>query len=496
MAASRPIISNAEGRRKPARHPLWIAGKPQPSLNGQTFATVNPATGEKLAEVALGSAEDIDKAVRAADEASRGPWAKFTAGQRARVLFNAAKLIRERVDALGELEALDTGKPLGAAKGELSYAADVFEYYAGAANKHFGETIPSGNPGLLFTLREPVGICGLIVPWNFPAVIAAWKLGPALAAGNTVVLKPAQETPLSALALGELLAEAGLPAGVLNVVPGPGPGCGDALVSHPLVRKISFTGSTPVGKQIMAVCAQTLKRVTLELGGKSANVVFDDVEDLDRCVEKSLWSVYDNAGQDCCARSRSFVHEKVYDKFVEKFVARAGKIVLGDQFKKGVEMGPLISQKQLDRVGGYVDIGEKEGCELLCGGRAKDGALKKGFFYQPTVLAGATPAMRVFREEIFGPVVCVMPFSSEDEAISLANDSEYGLSGTVWTGSATRAMRLAKAVKTGNLSINSSSSVYLEAPFGGFKSSGLGRELGMKALENYTETKTVFFSQS
>ena len=492
MAASRRITS--EGGRKPARQPLWLAGKPQPSLSGKTYPTVDPATGKILADVALGAGADIDKAVRAADAAARGPWAKFSAGERARVLFAAARLIRERVEALAELEALDTGKPLGSARGEVSYAADVFEYYAGAANKHFGETIPCGNPGLLLTLREPVGVCGLIVPWNFPIVIAAWKLGPALCCGNTVVLKPAQETPLSALALGPLFAEAGLPEGVLNVVPGPGAGCGDALVAHPLVRKVSFTGSTAVGKQVMAVCAQTLKRVTLELGGKSPNVVFADVEDLDRCVEKSLWSVYDNAGQDCCARSRCLVEAKLYDKFLAKFTARAKSLKLGGPFEKGVEMGPLISLKQLERVSGYVSLGEQEGCRRLCGGKPESGPLAEGFFYRPTVLAGAKPAMRVFREEIFGPVVCLLPFKTEEEAVALANDSDYGLSGSLWTGSAQRSVRLSKAVKTGNLSINSSSSVYLEAPFGGFKSSGLGRELGMKALENYTETKTVFFA--
>ncbi len=488
-AASRPTTS-----KKTRVEPLWIGGRPRPAASGKTFETIDPATGDALAVVAEGGAEDIDAAAKAAAKAADGPWGKYSAGKRARVLFDAARLVRERLDALGRLEALDTGKPVAAARGEISYVADVLEYYAGAATKHFGETIPAGNPGLLFTLREPVGVCGLIVPWNFPAVIAAWKLGPALACGNSVVLKPAQETPLSALALARIFAEAGLPEGALNVVPGPGPGCGDALVAHPLVRKISFTGSTAVGREVMRGAASTMKRVTLELGGKSANVVFDDVEDLDHCVEKSLWSVYDNAGQDCCARSRAIVHKKVYDRFVERFAARARRIVLGPQFRKGVEMGPLISRKQLERVSGYVDIGREEGCELLCGGRAK-GALGKGFFFRPAVLTGAKPGMRVFREEIFGPVVCIVPFSTEEEAVARANDSEYGLSGSVWTANAPRAMRMAKAVKTGNLSVNSSSSVYLEAPFGGFKSSGLGRELGMKALENYTETKTVFFSE-
>ena len=476
---------------------LWIGGRAVSAASGRTFTTLNPATGLPIALVSEGGAEDIDLAVKAALKAASGPWGKMSAGARAKILFDIARVVRDNVDELALIELRDTGKPLADARGELGYVADVFEYYAGACQRQFGETIPVGNPGVVMTLREPVGVCGLIVPWNFPAVIAAWKLGPALACGNTVVLKPAMETPLSALRLAELFAEAGLPDGVVNVVPGPGPGCGSALAAHPLVRKVSFTGSTKTGASIMKAGADTIKKVSLELGGKSANLVFDDVADLDFCVEKSLWSVYGNAGQDCCARSRCLVQKKVYDKFVSKFLALAKTVVLGDPMKKGTQMGPLISQLQRERVTGYLAVGEGEGAKRLCGGRApKSGPLARGFYLEPAVLEAVTPRMRVFQEEIFGPVVSMTPFSTEEEAIALANDSAYGLSGSIWTGSAGRAIRVARRVQTGVLSVNSSSSVYLEAPFGGYKASGVGRELGMKALDQYSEIKTVYLSEN
>ena len=472
---------------------LWIGGKSVPAASGRTYDAINPADGKPFARVAEGGAADIDAAVRAAAEAATGPWSRLTPRARGKILLRLATLIRENLDELALLETRNAGKPLADSRDEIGLAADVFEYYAGAANKQFGETIPVGPAGVSFTLREPVGVCGLIVPWNFPLVIATWKLGPALACGNTVVLKPSPETPLTALRLAELAAEAGLPAGVLNVVPGPGPGCGSALVEHPLVRKISFTGSTKTGTWIAKAAADTMKRVSLELGGKSPNIVFDDA-DLDLCVEKSVWSVFGNAGQDCCARSRALVHRKVYDKFVARFVARSKKIVVGPPEKKGSQIGPLISLHQRERVCRYIDIGETEGAELLCGGKLPGGALAKGFYLTPAVFAGAAANMKITREEIFGPVVAIQPFRDEDEAIALANDSPYGLSGSLWTRDVGRVLRVSRAVQTGVLSVNSSSSVHLEAPFGGYKSSGVGRELGLKALDLYTEIKSVFVS--
>ncbi|MFI5349002.1 MAG: aldehyde dehydrogenase family protein [Elusimicrobiota bacterium] len=472
---------------------LWIDGKSVGALSGRRFPVLNPADGKVLAEVSEGGLEDVDAAVRAAARAAAGPWGRTNARGRAKVMFQIARLLRENAEEFVLLETRNAGKPLADSRDEIGLAADVFEYYAGAATKHFGETIPVGASGLDFTLREPVGVCALIVPWNFPLVIATWKMAPALACGNAMVLKPSSETPLTALRFAQLCLEAGLPDGVLNVVPGPGTGCGDALVAHPLVRKVSFTGSTATGTAIMKSAADGLKRVSLELGGKSPNIVFEDA-DLDLCVEKSVWSVFGNAGQDCCARSRSIVHRKVYDKFVDKFVARTKKIVVGHPEKKGTQIGPLISNRQRENVCRYIDIGETEGAERLCGGSLPGGALAKGFYLTPAVFADVDAKMRISQEEIFGPVVAIIPFKDEDEAISIANDSPYGLSGSLWTRDVGRVLRVTRAVQTGVISVNSSSSVHLEAPFGGYKSSGVGRELGLKALDLYSEIKNVFIS--
>jgi betaine-aldehyde dehydrogenase len=473
---------------------LWIDGKFVTSSTGKRYPLTNPADGKIFARVEEAGPIDASKAVEAAVRAASGPWSRMSARERGRIMLRAAGLIRRDLEPLALLETRCAGKPLADSRDEIGLVADVFEYYAGAANKHFGETIPVAADGLDFTLREPVGVCALIVPWNFPAVIAAWKLGPALACGNTVVLKPSMETPLTALRIAQIFSAAGLPDGVLNVLPGPGAGCGAALVEHPLVRKISFTGSTRTGAGIMRTAADGMKRVSLELGGKSPNIIFDDA-DLDLCAEKSVWSVFANAGQDCCARSRMIVHRRVHDKFVQKFVDRVEKIVVGHPEKKGTQMGPLISAARRDVVERYLDAGRADGAELLCGGTRPRGTLGSGFYLTPAVFAGADANMSIAREEIFGPIVAVIPFKDEAEAIALANDSPYGLSGSLWTRDVGRVLRVTRAVQTGVISVNSSSSVHLEAPFGGYKSSGMGRELGMKALDQYSEVKNVFISR-
>jgi len=472
---------------------MWISGKPVPSVSGRTFAVVNPADGQVLAQVAEGGTADVDRAVAAAVKAASGPWGKMSPRERARKLFEVARIVRERIEEFALLETRNGGKPLADSRDEANVVADCFEFYAGAVSKHHGETIPVGASGLDFTLREPIGVCALIVPWNFPMMIAAWKLAPALACGNTVVLKPASYTPLTALLLGQVCSEAGIPDGVVNVITGPGGVVGSALASHPGVRKISFTGETTTGAHITKMAADSIKRVSLELGGKSPNIVFDDA-DLDLCVEKSIWSVFSNTGQDCCARSRAIVHRKIYDKFLDKFVARTKKIVIGHPEKKGVQLGPMISAKQRESVCKYIDSGKAEGAKLLCGGARPGGELAKGYYLTPAVFGDTKSGMKIVQEEIFGPVLSVIPFKDEDEAVTLANDSPYGLSGSLWTRDVGRVLRVTRAMQTGVISVNSSTSVHLEAPFGGYKTSGLGRELGLKSLDLYSEVKNVFVS--
>ena len=445
---------------------------------------LNPATEEPLAELEQAGVEETDAAVAAA-KAAFPAWRAVAPSDRARLLRRLATLVEERAEELARIESQNVGKPIAGARGEVGMVADVFHFYAGAVDKHHGETIPVAG-GVDITFREPLGVVGLIVPWNFPLNIASWKLGPALACGNTVVLKPAELTPLSALRLAELALEAGIPEGVVNVVVGKGSVVGQRLVEHPDVAKIGFTGSTEVGRSVMQGAAGTIKRVTLELGGKSANVVFADA-DLERAAAAAPYAVFDNAGQDCCARSRILVERSVYDRFLELLAQATAQVRVGDPADERTEMGPLISAQHRETVSSFLD----DSTRVAFRGAAPDS--DRGFWF-PCTIVEATNDDRVAREEVFGPVAAVIPFADEAEAVSLANDTPFGLSCSIWTRDGARALRVARGVETGVLSVNSNSSVRVATPFGGFKQSGFGRELGMHALEGYSEVKNVFLS--
>jgi acyl-CoA reductase-like NAD-dependent aldehyde dehydrogenase len=445
---------------------------------------VEPATEEIMARVPRAGVEELDRAVERAKQAYPR-WRALAPGERGRLLRRIAVAIEENVEGLALLEARNVGKPIGDARGEVGMVADTFTYYAGAPERLQGKTLPV-HGGVDMTFREPLGVVGLIVPWNFPLPIASWKVAPALAAGNTVVLKPAELTPLTALELERIALEAGLPEGVLNVVAGPGSVVGERLVGHPDVRKIAFTGSTAVGKRIGALAAETIKRVTLELGGKSANVIFADA-DLEQAAAAAPLAVFGNAGQDCCARSRILVERAAFDRFLELLGDAVRKLRVGDPLDEDTQMGPLISSAHRAKVAAFLD----DGAPVAVRGEAPAGP---GFWFPPSVVAPASNEDRLAREEIFGPVVCVIPFDDEAEAVRLANDTIYGLSGSIWTRDGSRALRMARALEAGTLSINSNTSVRVTTPFGGFKQSGIGRELGPDALEHYTELKNVYIA--
>ncbi len=474
---------------------MLIDGKWVNAASGKTFPTYNPATGEVLAQVAEGDRQDIDAAVKAARKAfDSGPWSRLTASERGKLVWKLADLLEQHIEEFATLETLDNGKPLTVARGaDVPLAVDMFRYMAGWATKLEGTTIPLSvhyTPGAhyhAYTLREPVGVVGQIIPWNFPLLMAAWKLAPALASGCTVVLKPAEQTPLSALRLGELIMEAGFPDGVVNIVPGYGETAGAALAAHNLVDKIAFTGSTEVGKLIVHAATGNLKKVSLELGGKSPNIVFKDA-DLDAATAESASAIFFNQGQCCCAGSRLYVERPVFDRVVEGVAAQAKKIRVGPGLEPETSMGPLVSEEQLQRVCGYLDSGLSEGATALTGGKKLG---DKGYFVEPTVLVNTKDNMRVVQEEIFGPVVTAIPFDNPEELLPRANDTAYGLAAGIWTKDISKAHRLAAALRAGTVWINCYNIFDAALPFGGYKQSGWGREMGKDALQLYTQTKAV-----
>jgi aldehyde dehydrogenase (NAD+) len=484
------LLTPTELKAAPSAAKLLINNRWIESESGKTFGTINPSTGEEICQVAEAGVADVDKAVRAARMAfEQGPWRKTSASERGRLLYRLADLIEANTDELAKLETLDNGKPVARAKAiDVAKAIACYRYFGGWADKVQGKTIPIDGDFFCYTRHEPIGVVGQIIPWNYPILMQAWKLAPALATGNTIVMKPAEQTPLSALRIGELIVEAGFPEGVVNILPGFGPTAGAAIASHMDVDKVAFTGSTEIGRLVMEAAAKSnLKGVTLELGGKNPNIVFADA-DLDEAVEGAHAGLFVNQGQSCCSGSRVFVEKKIYDEFVEKSVARAKKRTVGDPFDPGTEQGPQVDQSQFDKVMGYIESGRSEGATLACGGeRVGD----RGYFIQPTVFADVQDHMKIAREEIFGPVMSIIPFSDVDEVIMRANRTNYGLAAGVWTRDIKKVHAVANGVRAGTVWINCYHVLDTRAPFGGFKQSGIGRELGEYGLQQYTEVKTV-----
>jgi aldehyde dehydrogenase (NAD+) len=488
-------MATATTKKKPAikapqvkDQPLFIGGKWVDSVSGKTFPAINPATGEVICQVAEGDKADIDLAVKAARKALESrPWKTMDAADRGRLLYKLADLVEQNAEDLAALEALNSGKTISDSKSDMKGVVNWFRYYAGWADKVEGRTVPVRGNFLSYTLRQPVGVVGQIIPWNFPLLMLAWKWGPALACGNTVVMKPAEQTPITALRVGELAQEAGFPDGVINLVNGYGETAGAALVTHPGVDKIAFTGHVDTAKIIQKAAADTLKRVTFELGGKSPNVIFADA-DVDAAVEGAFHAIYFHGGQCCTAGSRLFVEEKVRPKFVERLAERAKQRKLGDPLDPTTEQGPQVSQEQMDKILGYVDIGQKQGAKLLTGGHRHG---DRGFFVEPTIFDNVKDDMAIAKDEIFGPVVSVLPFKDVNEVIDRANNTSYGLAAAIWTKDIDKAHLFAREVKAGTVWVNCYHVVDTTTPFGGFKMSGQGRENGEAALEHYTETKTV-----
>ncbi|MBI2220917.1 MAG: betaine-aldehyde dehydrogenase [Acidobacteria bacterium] len=474
------------------RKKLLINGQWVDASGGKTVPVINPATEEVIAEVASATREDVDAAVRAARAALDGPWAKMPARERGRLLWKLGERLMERVDDVARLETLHNGKPITESRHvEIPAAAECLQYYAGWADKVHGETIPVKGNYFTYTLREPVGVVAAIVPWNFPLLLASWKVGPALACGNTLILKPASQTPLTAIALGEIAQEVGFPPGVLNVITGPGSSVGQAIVEHPGIDKIAFTGDTSTGKGIMRSAADTLKHITLELGGKSPNIVLPDA-DLEAAIRGATVGIFYGKGEVCAAGSRLLVARSIKDEFMEKLAARTRKMTPGDPLDPKTKLGAIASKTQMERVLGYIETAKREGATLVAGGGRADIGTGKGYFLQPTVFDGVTPEMTIAREEIFGPVLATIEFADLDEAIAKANDTQYGLAAAVWTRDIKKAHHVAGKLKAGTVWVNTYNVYDTAAPFGGYKQSGFGREMSVHALEHYTQVKSVW----